>query len=124
MLIASAFADRVNSGLQLTPNPEIKWLGNTAIIDLGDGPVVIEDPVIAGAAPVGSVLTCTQGNYYGSPAPTVTRTWNRNGTPIPGEVGLTYTTQVEDQGAAITVEETVTNAGGSVEATSNSITVT
>lgn len=76
-------------------------------------------PSIAGSTDVGSTLTATPGVYTGSPAPTVTRVWLRDGTPIPGATGLTYVTQQIDVGNALTYRETATNPGGSVEATAS-----
>lgn len=48
--------------------------------------------------------------------------WCRDGIPIPGETGLTYTETVADEGAVITCIETATNVtGGSASAVSNGI---
>jgi len=124
--ITAGRADPVNSGLQMTPAPGAKWAGNSAIIPTVVPPVaptVTTAPSIAGATAVGSVLTCTPGVYAGTPTPTVTRKWQAAGVDIPGQTGLTYTTVAGDSGKAITCVETATNSAGSINGTSNAITV-
>lgn len=122
-MINAGVAVHVNAGFQLTPSAEAKWAGNSAIVDLGSSPSVIVAPKLSGEQPVGSMLVCAPGSYFGIPAPTVTRTWNRDGAPISGETGLTYVTQVADAGTEIIVEETATNSEGSTSAFTNTIEV-
>lgn len=124
-LITAGKADPVNAGLQTTPAPGAKYAGNAAIVVVPApvAPSVTTAPVIAGNTAVGSVLTCTPGTYAGSPTPTVTRKWQAAGVDIPGATGLTYTTQAADVGDAITCVETATNSAGSINGTSNAITV-
>ncbi len=124
-LITGGYAREVNAGLQTSPAPGAKWLGNSAIVvvEIPVAPTVTTAPVIAGNTAVGSTLTCTPGVYAGTPAPTVTRKWQAAGVDIPGATGLTYVTQAADVGEAVTCVETATNSAGSINGTSNVITV-
>jgi surface protein len=89
-------------------------------------PVNTVAPVISGSTPVGSILTTTDGTWTGTPTPTFTYQWFRDGgaTLIGGATSSTYTTQPADIGSAVTCIVTGTNPGGSATATSNSITPT
>jgi len=84
-------------------------------------PAVARAPTLAGSALEGATLTVTPGLYSGFPRPTLTRQFNRNGSPISGATGLTYVIQNADDGANITVTETATNSEGAVSSTSNAI---
>jgi hypothetical protein len=81
-------------------------------------------PVISGAAEEGSVLTVADGTWTGNPAPSFTHQWQADGVGIAGQTATTYTTVTDDVGKAITCRVTATNSQGSVNATSNAITVT
>lgn len=79
----------------------------------------------AGATTVGTVFTNTPGIYTGSAPITVTRQWLRNGAVISGQTGATLNTASGyTAGQQITCRETATNAVGSIQVTSNSITLT
>ena len=80
-------------------------------------------PSIAGDTGLGDTLTVTAGTWSGSPAPTLSYQWRRDGQPIAGETGTTYDTTLADSGADIDVLETATNPGGSASEASNAITV-
>ena len=99
--------DRVYEGTFETPIP----------------PSVVSAPSIAGVNSVGETLTATTGVYAGQPAPTIAGQWLRNGTPIAGATALTYTLVAADDGNVVSYRETATNLGGSVEATSNGISL-
>jgi len=87
-------------------------------------PGVVDTPFVSGAAVRGSVLTCTQGNWVGTPS-SYAYAWKRNGTTAVGTNTSTYTTVVGDVAAAIGCIVTATNATGSTPAPlSNQITVT
>ena len=77
-------------------------------------PISLTLPTISGNLPAGSVLTATPGTYAGDPTPTVIRRWARAAVIIPGQTGLTYTTQESDVGFPISIEEEVSNIGGTI----------
>ena len=89
------------------PTPPTGWPTNTAL------------PAITGTPTVGQVLTASNGTWTGTPTPTYTRQWLRNGTVISGATGTTYTLVEADEGATIRVRVTGTNTLGSAQATSN-----
>jgi hypothetical protein len=63
---------------------------------------------------VGDVLARNNGTWTGSP--TYTYVWTRDGAPIPGATGLTYTLVEADVTFMIGLVVTGTNAGGSTDA--------
>ena len=71
-------------------------------------------PVILGTPTAGTPVAYTQGTVTGSPTPTRSRQWLRNGTNISGATSTTYTPVDADIGTAIlSVRETATNGVGS-----------
>jgi hypothetical protein len=87
-------------------------------------PGVVDIPYVSGAAAHGSQLSCTQGNWVGTPT-SYAYQWKRNGTTNVGTSANTYTTVVGDVGTSIGCVVTATNATGSTAAPiSNQITVT
>lgn len=84
-------------------------------------PANVSEPSISGTPQVGAVLTCDDGEWSGSPAPTITRQWEADGEPIAGATGKTRTLQEEQLGAEITVTVTATNNAGSSSATSAAV---
>jgi hypothetical protein len=80
-------------------------------------------PSIAGDDSLGDTLTRTAGSWSGTPTPSVSGQWRRNGVAISGETGATYTIVAADSGADIDYLETATNAVGSATQDSNDITV-
>ena len=80
-------------------------------------------PVITGGSSAGSVLTIVrEAQFFAEHPYTITRQWLRNGVPISGATGTTYTRTTGDNGAAIRLRFTCTNANGSTPFDSNSIT--
>jgi len=81
-------------------------------------PAVTVDPVISSDSPsFGYLITSDGGTVTGSPAPTLTYSWYRDGVVIAGETGLTYLTVEDDVDTAITFKVAAVNSEGS--ATSN-----
>ena len=78
-------------------------------------------PVISGGPAVGATLTASAGTWTGTPTPTVSRQWRRNGTDIPGATGGTLSTAGYADGDVIVLRETATNAVGTASASSNAI---
>ena len=69
---------------------------------------------VFGGSTVGSNLFCGQGGWSGGP--TISRQWLRDGAPIPGATGSSYTLSPADVGAVVQCRLTATNAGGTVVA--------
>jgi hypothetical protein len=77
-------------------------------------------PAISGSPVEGQTLTCDPGTWTGSP--TFTFEWLRDGVPIPGATGSTYTLTPDDVGRQITWRVTGTNGAGNDQATSSPVT--
>lgn len=75
-------------------------------------------PSITGTARVGETLTGDDGEWAGTPAPTLTRQWFADGVEIDGATGGTYVPVAGDIGKEITLTVTATNPAGTVSATS------
>lgn len=78
-------------------------------------------PAVAGIPAVGRVLTCAAGDWTGAPA--LTLQWNRDHQAIAGATGATYAVSPSDAGHTLTCTVVATNAGGSITAESNGISV-
>ena len=100
------------------------WVVNGDLAS-GAAPVNTVPPSISGGPAAGSVLTRTGGTWVGTPSPTVTGAWYKNGVTT-GTTTSTYTTATPgDVGAAFTwVESASSTSGGPVTAISNVITMT
>lgn len=81
-------------------------------------PVNTALPAITGTPRVGQVLSGSTGTWTGTPTPTYTRQWLRNGTAISGATGANYTLVSADAGATISLRVTATNSAGNATATS------
>lgn len=67
-------------------------------------PAIVTPPSIAGTLSNGSTITCTPGVWSTG---TATRQWYRDGTPISGQTGLTYTyASATDDGCYLSCVET------------------
>lgn len=80
-------------------------------------------PVVSGGGLVGEELTCDPGNWAGTPQPTFTYQWKRNGVDIPGETNSTYTNVQADVAQTISCTVTAHNIRGSVSADSNGVQI-
>lgn len=78
-------------------------------------------PVINGTTQVGQVLSVTDGTWSGSPTPTYTYQWNRDGADLSGETAATYTLVSADEGAMIGARVTATNSAGSASASATAV---
>jgi len=91
-----------------------------------DPPVNSVAPLITGppGTPpyhVSDLLTTSNGTWSGTPTPTFTYQWKKNGVSIPTETNTTYTIVLGDVGQSIKCDVTGTNASGSSTASSNTI---
>ena len=101
-------------------------LGTGTFGGVAAAPVNTVAPVISGTNVVGNLLSTTNGTWTGSPAPTFTYWWKRNGVPVvpvPTPGATTYNLTQLDAGLNITCEVYATNPSGTASATSNSIYV-
>jgi hypothetical protein len=88
------------------------------------GPVNKELPVVSGTPAVGQVLSCSTGAWGGSPAPTYTFQWLRNGNTLGSKAtGSGYEVTAEDEGQALSCAVTASNSAGKATATSASVQV-
>jgi hypothetical protein len=87
------------------------------------GPVNKELPVVSGTPAVGQVLSCSTGAWSGSPAPTYTFQWLRNGNALGPATGSGYEVTVEDEGQALSCAVSASNSVGKATATSSAVQV-
>ncbi|HVW47721.1 MAG TPA: phosphodiester glycosidase family protein [Solirubrobacterales bacterium] len=80
-------------------------------------------PTLGGEGKVAAQLTCGEGAWSGSPAPTLTYGWLRDGNPIAGAEGSTYTVRVPDAGHQVGCVVTAGNEAGEASAQSPTITI-
>lgn len=80
-------------------------------------------PTISGTPTEGQTLTAADGTWTGTPSPTLTRKWQRDGVDIGGATGTTYVLVTADVGTEVRVLVTGTNTAGSSAAASSPVTV-
>jgi hypothetical protein len=85
-------------------------------------PQSITSPSISGTPTPGHKLTCSDGGWSGSPT-SFSYQWNRNGRPIAGATGSTYTVQIADEAQSLSCTVTAANAFGSSSRTSPAVLV-
>lgn len=90
----------------------------------GVPPVNTVAPAITGTAQEGQTVSCSTGTWTGTPTITFAYQWKRNGSNIGSATNSTYTLVTADVSQSITCQVTATNAVGSANATSNTITPT
>lgn len=87
-------------------------------------PVNIVQPLLSGNAAVGTVVTCSNGSWTGSPSPTFSFNFKANGVSVQNGASNTYTPLIGDDTKTLTCTVTATNTQGSASAnTSNSLVV-
>lgn len=94
----------------------------TAVVTAADASPAIASASISGTAKVGQVLTASAGMVTGSPTPTPTYQWKRNGVNIAGATSASYALVVADLAATITVVITESNGVGSSASATSSAT--
>jgi hypothetical protein len=68
-------------------------------------------PAIAGTAKVGSTLVCSPGTWTSAPTAYIYQ-WSRDGTPISGATGSSYTVQAIDEGNTLSCAVAAVNVAG------------
>jgi hypothetical protein len=86
-------------------------------------PASVVAPGIAGSAAVSQTLTCSSGSWAGTPKPTYSYQWLRDGSPIAGATATTYAVQSADEGHDLACTVTATNEAGSASETSATVQV-
>jgi hypothetical protein len=84
-------------------------------------PSFTSDPVISGNTWVGQTLTVSNGSSTGSPSPSFTYQWKRDGVDIGSATAQTYLLVEADETTDISCTVTITNLEGSDSATSAAV---
>lgn len=79
---------------------------------VNEAPVITAPPEILGTPALGETLTADRGPVTGTPTPSPTGQWYRNGAPRLGQTADTYIPVSGDQGADMTFEQIETNVAG------------
>ena len=87
----------------------------------GEPPRNLQQPTVSGNATVGDVLECSSGSWAGSPSPSFSYDWLRNGQSV--GYGSGYRVQQADEGSSLRCEVTAQNSAGSESAYSNPVNV-
>lgn len=85
-------------------------------------PAVTATPTITGSTTLGSVLSCSQGTWNGSPTGYAYQ-WKRDGSNVSGETTNTHTIVAADQGHGLSCTVTANNSAGSASSTTSSTSV-
>ena len=96
----------------------VSQTSNALSVDDFIAPVVAGMPALDGEAFTGQTLTAGAAGVTGTPTPVRTWQWMRDGADIAGATTVSYTLVAADEGAAISVRQTETNALGSDSAVS------
>lgn len=99
-------------------------VSNSLSIPTYQAPINTVAPAITGTAQEGQTLTCSQGTWTGTTPITYTFQWKRNNSNILGATNSTYTLVTADVAQSIKCTVTATNAVGSTNADSNTVTPT
>jgi hypothetical protein len=87
-------------------------------------PVNVVQPLLTGNGAVGTVVTCSNGSWTGSPSPTFSFNFRVNGVSVQNGASNTYTPLIGDDTKTLTCLVTATNTQGSAsEGASNSLVV-
>jgi hypothetical protein len=87
-------------------------------------PVNVVQPLLTGNGAVGTVVTCSNGSWTGSPSPTFSFNFRVNGVSVQNGASNTYIPLVGDNTKTLTCTVTATNSQGSASVnSSNSLVV-
>jgi hypothetical protein len=88
-----------------------------------EAPKDLTAPTVSGVAVVGETLTCANGTWSGTPPPTVSYQWLRDGSPIASATTSTYKIAIADAEHALACEVTAVNEQGVATASSGALEV-
>ena len=91
-------------------------------VTVGAAPSVTAAPAVSGTAEIGQTLTGSDGSWSGTAPVSHGYRWIRDGAPVAGAVGTSYTLTPADEGAAMAFEVTATNGFGTAAAASPAVT--
>jgi alpha-tubulin suppressor-like RCC1 family protein len=80
-------------------------------------------PLVFGVPAVNETLLCANGLWTGSPAPSLTERWLRDGVPISGGSGSTYKVQSADEGHGLACEVTASSPAGEKSEISGAVAI-
>jgi hypothetical protein len=86
-------------------------------------PANTKPPMILGTPALGETLLCADGLWTGSPTPSLTDRWLRDGAPIQEATAGSYTVQVADEGHSLSCEVTATSIAGTASAISSAVSL-
>jgi streptogramin lyase len=86
-------------------------------------PANTSPPTISGNAKIWQTLSCNPGSWSGSPLPTFSYQWQRNGIAVSGATSPSYTVELPDMGHALTCVITAENSVGTAHVTSAAVRV-
>lgn len=87
-------------------------------------PFILTLPTRTGTTTVGQLQTGTNGTFGGSGTVVITREWWREGAPIAGQTGATYTTVAGDQNKRLRFVNRARNQYGETVCHSTPVTIT
>lgn len=100
------------------------WAFWTTAVTVGGAlaaPVMSLPPLVSGTAAAGATLSCSPGDWSGSPVISFGHQWRRNGLVLPGASAPDYVLGADDIGASMECLVTATNGVGSAAALSNAV---
>lgn len=80
-------------------------------------------PRLSGTAKVGATLTCSTGDWNGTPPITFSYRWLRNGAPVTDATAAFYSITPADATQTIACEVTAANSAGTTSATSSTVKI-
>ena len=110
-------ADSAGKTVQAAPDPGGGGGGGGG----GTSPTILSIPTINGTARAGSSLTCSDGVWNGTPAPSFGRVWRVAG--VERGTAIAFTPDDGDAGKSVSCTVTATNASGTAQATSAALTI-
>ena len=119
VMTAAEAWNEANSVMSLNATLEIDSnIVRVSAAGVGSAPDNTSVPTISGTAETDELLTAAPGTWTGSPTPSYSYQWMRDGETIPGATASTYTIVVADEGHKLRVLVTASNVNGVASALS------